>query len=202
MSGAPSRPHGRPCRLQPLSLALTRRHPLPPGEGSLPKLHGLKLRLGPRKRPDPWTDVPTGELAPPSLEEEPHPSRNKAGSQREGLGFQGWARGAGGGGEPHSNKGEPNPKRSPAQARFAAEAHCWDGVGTGAREAGGFLAPGMQAGKSAVTTAGGPHQTRMLPTSSQRADTCWVSRIHREKAGRAAGPRVRRIGGFPHAAAA
>ena len=63
MSGAPSRPQGRPCRLQPLSLALTQGHPLPPGEGSLPKLHGLKLRLGPRKRPDPWTDVPTGELA-------------------------------------------------------------------------------------------------------------------------------------------
>ena len=38
---------------------------------------------------------------------------------------------------------------------------------------------------------------RMLPTSSQRAGTCWVSRIHGAKAGRAAGPRVRRIGGFP-----
>ena len=148
----------------------------------MPELHGLKLRLGPRRWPDPWTDVPAREpaLTPPSREKELHPSRNKAGSQCEGPGFWGRARGTCGHHRPAKGvprgprvpqpegqevgecsaatvRAPPGENPGPGPRAPASRRRCTPGTGVGAgpHEARGFPAPGTRAGKSTVTAAGG-----------------------------------------------
>lgn len=149
----------------------------------MPELHGLTLRLGPRRWPDPWTDVPAREpaLTPAIPEKELHPSRNKAGSQCEGPGFWGRAWGTCGHHRPAKGvprgpripqpegqevgecsaatvgapPGEDPPGPGPRAPALRRRCTAGTGVGAGPHEARGFPAPGTRAGKSAVTAAGG-----------------------------------------------
>ena len=65
----------------------------------------------------------------------------------------------------------------------------------------GPRAPASRRRRTAGTVVGagprerGPHRTQVLPTDSQRADTYCVPHSHGGKAGRAVGPRARRIAG-------
>lgn len=53
----------------------------------MPELHGLKLRLGPRRWPDPWMDVPVQEpaLAPAIPGERATPQQKKGRQPVRGL---------------------------------------------------------------------------------------------------------------------